>query len=238
MFRSKFHDFWHRTPSNLQTNARWIGFAIKLCTHYFRWICCYFSFTWLKIVPVKISLLLARKPTKIANQPKVIWFCPQTFRISFSKSVWSCLRSKKNFMSKFHDYFRHKNFESWLSYKSTQDDLVLHPKLPHIILVHLLLFVINTLVKCPGPNFITFALKVYRSRNQPRWLGFAPNSSPHHFWCICCCFPSIRLKNVLVKISWLLTWKPAKVSNQAKMTWICLKTSQHSFLGRFVVVWH
>jgi len=65
------------------------------------------------------------------------------------------------------------------------------------------------------------------------WLGFVPKMYPHFFQSISYHFPSVRLKNILIKISWLLARKPAKVGKQRKMTLLCTQTFPFRY---FVVV--
>jgi len=67
-------------------------------------------------------------------------------------------------------------------------------------------------------------------QTNPRWLGFALKPSLHTFWSISYCFPPVRLKNVSVKILWLLSQKLAEVANQPKMTWFCTQTAPSSIL--------
>jgi len=69
-----------------------------------------------------------------------------------------------------------------------------------------------------------------KMETYPRSLQFLPKSFAHNFRSFCCCFPSIRLKNITVKSLGQLARKLPKVTNQHMMTCFCTQTIHTSFL--------
>jgi len=65
---------------------------------------------------------------------------------------------------------------------------------------------------------------------DPEELHFSPKSFAHKFWSFCCCFLSIRLKNILIKSLGLYVWNLPKVTNQHLTTCFCTQTIRTSFL--------
>ena len=120
---------------------------------------------------------------------------------------------QEKFRSKFHHSLKHENHQRWQSWKSSQDDLVLYPKHVHILFGSFLIFSHLYDLKKTKSKFHNFWHEnLPKLETNPRWLVFALKPFSNHFLSFCYCFPSIWIKNVLVKISWLLAQKLAKLA--------------------------
>ena len=68
-----------------------------------------------------------------------------------------------------------------------------------------------------------------KSASGSKSLQFLPKSFAHNFRSFCCCFASIRLKNITIKSLGQLAPKLPKVTNQRMMTYFCTQTIHTSF---------
>jgi len=124
------------------------------------------------------------------------------------------------------------------SYKPTHDDLFLHPNHHSVILLLSPINIVKKMLitKVQDPKHENLP----KMETNPRRLRFSPKSIAHNFRSVCCCFPSIRLKNITVKTLGHLTRKLAEVTNQYLMTCFCTQTISISFsviYGCFPSIW-
>jgi len=112
MFCSKFHDFWHESSSNLQTNPKWLDFAPK--TSFCGLICG--CLRWKRTQKIScqncmtLSCMETIKVGKVENQAKITWFWTRNNPHAFDQFLIISLEYDwKMFWSKFND-FRHENF--------------------------------------------------------------------------------------------------------------------------------
>ena len=78
----------------------------------------------------------------------------------------------------------------------------------------------------------------WKSWNQATWLGFLPKSYPRSFRSISYHFPSVRLKNIQIKISWLSTRQPTEVRKPTQAHYILHPNLSHIIFSHFVIISH
>ena len=187
-----------------------------------------FSSVQAKNISLKtLSLLVVPKLPKLANHPKMSWFCPQNPRTWFVVQfiLFSINSAQKYFGQNFVTFGSSKTSQTC---QPTQTELVLPPKPPeHDLQCSSYRF---SLVRPKNISVKTLSLlivaKLSKLANQPKMSRFCPQNPPNMICCVVLIvFSWVQPKYILVKTLSLLVIpklsKLAKLTNQPKMSWFC-----------------